>query len=237
VNKKLAAHYGLPFTGGAEDWQYVTGLREKGRGGVLGMAVFLTKNSQPQRTSPVKRGFWVVHKLLGEHIPPPPPDVAVLPAKETDGKQTVRELLRSHVADAKCAGCHQRFDPVGLAMEGFDPIGRARARDLAGRPVDNVVPLPDGTAARGVPAFGAYLATRRKAEFTRTLCQKFLGYALGRSLQLSDQPLLDKMQSELEKGGDSLSVLFDLVATSPQFRTQRCKDFTPAKFGREGEKR
>jgi Protein of unknown function (DUF1592)/Protein of unknown function (DUF1588)/Protein of unknown function (DUF1585)/Protein of unknown function (DUF1595) len=230
VNKKLAQHYGLPFTASTDEWQYVTGLREEGRGGVFGMAVFLTKNSQPQRTSPVKRGFWVVHKLLGEHIPPPPPDVAVLPAKETDGSKTVRELLKLHVADAKCASCHQRFDPVGLAMEGFDPIGRARARDLAGRPVDTVVSLPDGKTARGVPEFGAYLATHRKTEFTKTLCQKFLGYALGRSLQLSDQPLLDRMQVELGRNDDKLSVLFELVATSPQFRTQRCKDFSPAKF-------
>ena len=211
-----------------------TGLREQGRGGVLGMAVFLTKNSQPQRTSPVKRGFWVVHKLLGEHIPPPPPDVAVLPAKETDTNgKTIRELLKLHVEDAKCARCHQRFDPVGLAMEGFDPIGRARAKDLAGRPVDNVVQLPDGKEARGVPEFADYLATHRKADFTQTLCQKFLGYALGRSLQLSDQPLLDKMQAELEKNDYKLSALFELVATSPQFRNQRCQDFTPARFKAE----
>jgi hypothetical protein len=231
VNRKLAAHYGLPFPGTADEWQEVKGLRDKGRGGLLGMAVFLTKNSQPQRTSPVKRGFWVVHKVLGEHIPPPPPDVAVLPAKETDtGGKTVRELLKLHVADAKCASCHQRFDPVGLAMEGFDPIGRARAKDLAGRPVDNAVALPDGKAARGVPEFGSYLAAHRKAEFAHTLCQKFLGYALGRSLQLSDQPLLEEMEAALAKDDYKLSTLFELVATSPQFRTQRCKDFSPAKF-------
>ena len=80
VNRRLARHYGLPSGGTADEWVPVEGLRARGRGGVLGMAVFLTKNSQPQRTSPVKRGFWVVHKLLGEQIPPPPPDVAVLPA-------------------------------------------------------------------------------------------------------------------------------------------------------------
>ena len=126
MNKKLAQHYGVPFTGAADEWQ----LRDRdcasrAAAACSGMAVFLTKNSQPQRTSPVKRGFWVVHKLLGEHIPPPPPDVAVLPAKETDtdGK-TIRELMKLHVEDMKCARCHQRFDPVGLAMEGFDPIGR-----------------------------------------------------------------------------------------------------------------
>jgi len=232
VNRKLAAHYGLPFKGGADEWEPVTGLHAAGRGGVLGMGVFLTKNSQPQRTSPVKRGFWVVHKVLGEHIPPPPPDVAVLPAKETDTNgKTIRQLMKMHVEDAKCARCHQRFDPIGIAMEGFDPIGRSRAKDLAGRPIDNVVALPNGKETRGVPEFGAYLATNRKAEFTRTLAHKFLGYALGRSLQLSDQPLLELMEAELAKDGSQLSAVFELVAASPQFRTQRCKDFSPIKFG------
>jgi hypothetical protein len=221
VNKRLAQHYGLPFTGEKDEWQRVSGMHEKGRGGLLGMAVFLTKNSQPQRTSPVKRGFWVVHKVLGEHIPPPPPDVAVLPAKETDTNgKTIRQLMALHVEDTKCAGCHRRFDPIGLSMEGFDPIGRVRLKDLAGRAVDNVVQLPSGKETRGVPEFGQYLATHRKQDFTRTLCRKFLGYALGRSLQLSDQPLLDAMQSEMEAHG-KLSSAFELVATSPQFRNQR----------------
>ena len=234
VNKKLATHYGLPFRPAADEWEMVTGLHASGRGGVLGMAVFLTKNSQPQRTSPVKRGFWVVHKLLGEHIPPPPPDVAVLPAKETDTNgKTIRQLLKLHVEDAACARCHQRFDPIGLSMEGFDPIGRSRAKDLAGRPVDNVVALPSGKETRGVPEFGEYLAKNRKAEFAKTLSSKFLGYALGRSLQLSDQPLLERMQAELEKTDYKLSAVFELVATSPQFRTQRCKDFSPTKFRTE----
>lgn len=229
VNRKLAQHYGLSVKG--DDWEPVTGLRAKGRAGLLGMAVFLTKNSQPQRTSPVKRGFWVVHKVLGEHIPPPPPDVAVLPARETDTKgKTIRELLRLHVEDVKCATCHRRFDPVGLAMEGFDAVGRARAKDLAGRPIDDVVSLPDGKEARGVPAFADYLARHRRADFTRTLTHKFLGYALGRSLQLSDGPLLERMQAELERNDHQLSALFELVASSPQFRTTRCKDFTPSRF-------
>lgn len=224
---------GLPFRGVADEWELATGLHQQGRGGLLGMAVFLTKNSQPQRTSPVKRGFWVVHKVLGEHIPPPPADVAVLPAKETDTNgKTIRQLMKLHVEDMKCAECHQRFDPVGLAMEGFDPIGRSRAKDLAGRAVDNVVQLPSGKEARGVPEFGEYLAKHRRAEFTKTLSQKFLGYALGWSLQLSDQPLLDKMHASLTND-DKLSTLFELVAASPQFRNQRCKDFTPSKFKAE----
>jgi hypothetical protein len=132
----------------------------------------------------------------------------------------------------KCARCHQRFDPIGLSMEGFDPIGRSRLKDLAGRPVDNLVQLPSGKEARGVPEFGEYLAKHRGQDFAKTLTHKFLGYALGRSLQLSDEPLLEQMQASLEKDG-KLSVLFELVASSPQFRTQRCQNFTPTRFKTE----
>ncbi len=224
------SHYGLPNHGTeAADWEKATGLLQQGRGGFLGMAVFLTKNSQPQRTSPVKRGFWVVHKLLGEHIPAPPPNVPALPAKETDTKgKTIRELMALHTANATCARCHQRFDSVGLAMEGFDPIGKMRTKDLAGRPIDNLVRLPSGEAAHGIPEFSTYLVAERKHEFTQTLCRKFLGFALGRSLELSDKALVEKMQTALESNDYRVSSLFDTVVLSPQFRNQRGKDYTPA---------
>lgn len=231
VNKRLAQHYNVPFTGKDGEWVEVTGLHEQGRSGLLGMAVFLTKNSQPQRTSPVKRGFWVVHHLLGEHIPPPPPGVVALPAKETDTNgKTIRQLLALHVEDAKCSRCHVRFDGVGLAMEGFDAIGRSRKKDLAGREIDNLVKLPSGKEAHGVPEFAEYLAAERVDGFADTLNRKFLGYALGRSLQLSDQPLLDKMQENLRKNDYRFGTLFDTVVLSPQFRNQRCRDFTTTAY-------
>ncbi len=231
VNAALAKHYEFNFTGGPDEWQLVEGLNKKGRGGVLGMGVFLTKNSQPQRTSPVKRGFWVVHKVLGEHIPPPPPDVAVLPAKETDTNgKTIRELLKLHTDDAKCAGCHQRFDSLGLAMEGFDPIGKSRTKDLAGRAIDNVVDLPNTKQAKGVPEFGEYLVKERATDFRKTLTQKFVGYALGRSLQLSDQPLLEELQNDLAKNNDDMTKIIERVILSPQFRTVRCRDYKPSQY-------
>ncbi|MDB5337619.1 MAG: hypothetical protein JWN70_3238 [Planctomycetaceae bacterium] len=231
VDQRLAQHYGLPFNGQKGEWTAVEGLQKQGRGGILGMAVFLTKNSQPQRTSPVKRGFWVVHKILGEHIPAPPADVVALPAKETDTNgKTVRELLALHVESAKCARCHVRFDAVGLAMEGFDPIGRQRTKDLAGRLVDNVIKLTDGTEAHGVPEFARHLLKERRADYVNTLCRKLLGYALGRSLQLSDEVLLEEMRVALDKNGDRIVPLFETIVRSPQFRTQRGRDFTTAQF-------
>ncbi len=236
VNERLAKHYGVEFNGSEGEWVRVDDMRRRGRGGLFGMAVFLTKNSQPERTSPVKRGFWVFHKVLGEHIPPPPPDVAVLPAKETDtGGKTVRELLQLHTDDVKCVRCHQRFDPIGLAMEGFDPIGRSRGKDLAGRAIDNVVHLPNGKEVRGVPEFAEYLVTHRKDQFARTLCRKLLGYALGRSLLLPDQPLLEKMETNLRKNDYRFEPLLETVVFSPQFRNQRCRDFNIARFRAESQ--
>ncbi len=225
VNKRLASHYGLPFRGPvATDWERATGLLTQGRGGFPGMAVFLTKNSQPARTSPVKRGFWVVHKLLGEHIPAPPPNVPVLPAKETDTNgKSIRELLALHTENMSCARCHQRFDPVGLSMEGFDAIGKGRTKDRAGRASDNLVRLPTGESAHGIPEFTNYLVAERKQEFTNTMCRKLLGFALGRSLELSDRSLVEKMQADLQKNDYRFMSLFETVVLSPQFRTQRGK--------------
>jgi hypothetical protein len=236
VNKPLAEHYGWPYRAAEGGWQQVDGIQQHGRGGVLGMAVFLTAHSQPQRTSPVKRGFWVVHKILGEHIPAPPNDVAPLPAKETetDGK-TIRQLLALHTSTETCARCHRRFDPIGLSMEGFDPIGKTRTKDLAGRAVDNVVRLPSGEEAHGVPQFLQYLQANQTNDYINTLCHKFLGYALGRSLEVSDQELLDKMQSDLQRDNYRFTTLFETVVCSPQFRNQRCREFTIARFRSESQ--
>lgn len=233
VNRRLADHYGLPFRGGSDEWQLVDGLRARGRGGVLGMAVFLAANSQPQRTSPVKRGFWVVHTLLGEHIPAPPPNIAPLPPKETDSKgATIRQLLAAHTESESCATCHRRFDPVGLAMEGFDPIGRSRLKDLAGRPVDNAVRLPNGETARGIPEFLTFLEAERTEDYVKTLNRKLLGYALGRSLALSDKTLLERMSAVLNKNEFRFAPLMETVVLSSQFRNQRCRDFSVASFRR-----
>ncbi len=115
------------------------------------MAIILTKNSAGDRTSPVKRGFWAVHHLLGQHFPPPPADVPELPKSEKDGNQTIREALRAHVADPNCAMCHRHFDGLGIAMEGFDAIGKSRTVDLGGRPIDNTAELPNQDTASGIP--------------------------------------------------------------------------------------
>src|SRR5213075_2193640 len=104
--------------------------------GLLPMAAFLTKNSPGLRTSPVKRGYWVVTRLLGEHIPAPPPNVPELPADEKKLTLSLRDTLAKHRENPSCAACHAKFDSFGLAFEGYGPIGEKRSEDLAGRPVD-----------------------------------------------------------------------------------------------------
>ena len=191
------------------------------------MAVVLAKNSAGDRTSPVKRGFWSVHHLLGQHFPPPPADVPELPKSEATSDRTIRELLLAHVADAQCNLCHRHFDSLGLALEGFDATGRTRSQDLAGRPIDNTAVLPDGSRVTGVSGLADYVLQQRRDDFTETLCRRFLGYALGRSVQLSDEPLLDELQTALEQNQYRPSILFEKVVLSPQFRHIRGQEQAP----------
>jgi hypothetical protein len=206
------------------EWHRVEGLRSMGRGGLFGMPVVLACSAVGQRTSPVKRGFWVVHHLLGQHFPPPPPDVPELPKSEKESAKTIREMLAQHTANRQCAMCHVHFDGLGLTMEGFDAIGRARTKDLAGRAVETVGPLPGGKNAEGISGLIEYIESQRRPEFERNLCRKFLGYALGRSVLLSDQPLLEEMEKKLQTER-RFSILFETITLSPQFRHQRGRDY------------
>ena len=225
VNAALARHYGMPAPeAGPDDWVRVDDATRYGRGGLLPMAVFLTKNAPGLRTSPVKRGYWVVRRLLGEDIPAPPPDVPDLPDDEAKlGELTLREALARHRADKACAGCHERFDSFGLAFEGYGPVGESadhRPRRPAGRHPGRRSPA----AARG-PASTASAPTsraQRQEEFVDNLCRKLLAYALGRSLLPSDDETID---ADAARGwppsGDRFGSLVETIVTSPQFRNKR----------------
>jgi hypothetical protein len=221
VNPPLARHYGMPAPP-ADSWVRIDNARQYGRGGLLPMAVFLTKNAPGLRTSPVKRGYWVARRLLGEHIPAPPPNVPELPADEAKlGELTLRDALARHRADRACAGCHEKFDSLGLVFEGYGPVGERRAKDLGGRPVDATATFPGGSDGEGVAGLTAYIRARRQPEFVDNLCRKLLAYALGRNLMLSDESLLREMRGKLEAYGYRFSVLVETIVTSPQFLNQR----------------
>jgi hypothetical protein len=186
------------------------------------MAVFLTQNSPGLRTSPVKRGYWVVRRLLGERIPPPPPNVPELPNDETKlGELTLREMLAKHREHKSCAACHERFDAFGLAFEGFGPIGERRDRDLGGRPVDGRAAFPNGSEGVGVDGLKDYLRERRQDEFLDNVCRKLLSYGLGRTLLPSDDDTIDGMRQRVLTEGHRFGALVEVIVTSPQFLNKR----------------
>jgi hypothetical protein len=225
VNRVLAEHYGIPATPGASDgWFRVDDARSYGRGGLLPMAVFLTQNAPGLRTSPVKRGYWVARRVLGEVIPPPPPVVPELPRDESKADLPVRDLLAKHRENAACASCHARFDSFGLAFEGYGPVGERRTKDLAGRPVDVRATFPGGSQGAGLDGLQSYIRARREKDFLNNLCEKTLVYALGRSLMLSDEPLLDAMRAKLAASGYRMSALIETIVTSPQFLNRRSEE-------------
>ncbi|WP_149498834.1 DUF1592 domain-containing protein [Roseiconus lacunae] len=222
VDATLAKHYGIDQAIDANRWVRVDNASRFGRGGILPMSVFLTKNSPGLRTSPVKRGFWVVRQLLGTHIPAPPPNVPELPEDESKlGELTLREVLAKHREHKSCSGCHEKFDSVGLVFEGYGPIGERRDTDLAGNPVDVIADFPDGSKHSGVDGLKDYIRSERQGEFVDNLCRKLLAYALGRSLIVSDEPLIESMKHRLQEQQFAFSTMVETIVTSEQFLFRR----------------
>jgi hypothetical protein len=220
VNGALAKHYQIDGITG-EEWQRVDGMRQKSRGGVLGMATVLSKQSGATRTSPVLRGFWVVETLLGERLPNPPATVPELPDALSREGLTVRQMTEKHVSEESCAGCHVRIDPYGFALESFDAIGRFRTRDLIDQPVDTQVRLRDGTAFAGIDGLRSYILQSRRDDFLEQFCGKLLGFALGRAVELSDRPLIEEMVKQLAEKDYRFSAAIETIIRSQQFRYHR----------------
>ena len=223
VNATLAKHYGMTdIKTNGKEWVRADDASKYGRGGILPMAAFLTKNSPGLRTSPVKRGYWVVKRVLGETIPPPPAVVPELPKDESKmGDLTLRQTLAKHRENPACAGCHARFDSYGLVFEGYGPVGDLRTKDLGGRLVDAKAPFPGGVERTGVEGLREYIRQNRQKDFIDTLCRKMLSYALGRSLQLSDDPELFELKRRLAAGGYRFGILAENIVMSRQFRNRR----------------
>jgi len=222
VNAVLARHYGMPeVAGDAAQWVRVDHAGQYGRGGLLPMAVFLTLNAPGLRTSPVKRGYWVVRRVLGETIPPPPPVVPELPNDEAKLDLPLRDVLVKHRENPVCASCHARFDSVGLAFEGYGPIGEKRSKDLAGHPVDTQAVFPGGSQGTGFEGVETYIREHRQQDFLGNLERKLLAYSLGRSLMLSDEPTVERMTAALAANGYRFTPLVETIVTSPQFLNKR----------------
>ncbi len=215
ANDALAALYGLEGIEGPELRRVQ--VADASRGGVLGMAAVLTSTSHSLRTSPVLRGMWVMERILGEHVPPPPPNVPTLPE---DGKSpeglTFRQQLEVHREKAECAGCHSKMDPLGFGLENFDPIGRWRSTQ-ADQPIDASGVLPSGTAFTG-PAELKNILMERQDQFAHNLAQKMLGYALGRSLNRYDTCVINESVEALKSNEFRPSALINTIVLSYPFR-------------------
>lgn len=227
VNATLAKHYGLTTDSrlltSDSTWLRVDGVRAQGRGGVLGFGATLAKQSGASRTSPILRGNWLSETLLGERLPRPPKGVPVLP-EEAPAGLTERALIERHSSDPKCASCHARIDPFGFALERYDAIGRLRAKDAAGLPIDSRTRTADGTELDGLEGLRTYLLTTRRDAFERQFCRKLLGFALGRSVQLSDQPLIDEMLKQLAANEHGVGTAVELIVRSRQFQEIRGRE-------------
>jgi hypothetical protein len=230
LDRRLAEHYGIPAVSLEDDAvSRVDQLDRHHRGGLFGMGAVLAATSAPLRTSAVKRGDWVLRRIVGTPVPPPPADAGSIPAEEVlaDGL-TVRQRLEAHRSDVSCVNCHARIDPLGFALEPFDPLGRWRELYADGKPIDASGTLGDGTTISGPDGLREYLR-RERSQFHRTIGAKLLGYALGRAELASDRPILGDMVADLEEDG-RFSDLVIRIVRSEQFRYRRT-DSTSSPLG------
>jgi hypothetical protein len=230
ISYPLAVHYGLEnFPGKKQppgtlyNW-YRVKYPDKRRGGVLTMGKVLTGTSQSLRTSPVARGKWMLETFLGTPPPPPPPDVDnVLREEKQDKKNlTVRQRMEKHRADVNCVSCHRLIDPLGMALEKFDPVGRWRESDQ-GQPIDTSGELVDGGKFKGIEELKGVLLSR-KEDFTRAFVQHLLAYALGRKLDYCDVKTVREISVQVAADDYRFSRVVMEIAKSYPFRHRRVKE-------------
>ncbi|MDZ4783801.1 MAG: DUF1588 domain-containing protein [Planctomycetia bacterium] len=193
------------------------------RCGILGSGATMAVSAYARRSSPVLRGAWILDKFLGIELPPPPPDVPKLDeSQEVAAAKTLRERLEQHRADATCASCHDRIDPIGFALENFDELGRWRDRDDGGE-IDAVAVMADGTKIEGVNGLKTFLLDN-KEQFTRHLTEKMLGYALARGLQPNDLCTAENIVERLPASEYKSQELVLGIVLSEPFRNKRVSE-------------
>ena len=214
LNERLAKVYGVSGVTG-DSFRRVK-WPDKTRGGLTGMAGVLATTSNPNRTSPVKRGKWVLEQILGTPPPPPPPGAGSLPEDVVlKPTMTMKERLEAHRGKPECATCHRAMDAMGFSLENFDPIGRWRTMD-GDFPIDPVTELPDGSILDGPPALRKLLVSRKK-DFVRSFAERLLTFATGRAMRPQDSCHLDTIVKTVEKDGYRFKSLIKAVVTSDPF--------------------
>ena len=221
LNGTLAALYGLEKTVTGPEMRKVK-LEDANRGGVLGMPGILATTSFPNRTSPVKRGVWVLEQVLGEHVPPAPPNVPPLEKQDKQAVEnlTLRQRTELHRTNAVCANCHKLLDPIGFGLENFDAIGRWRDQDDTGGAIDAAGELPGEKHFSSPRELKAIIAARQD-ELARNLARKLLAYALCRQLEGYDEIVVDQLMEAIAKDGYGMQTLVSEIVTSYPFVNRR----------------
>jgi hypothetical protein len=206
---------------GYSEFRIAEGLN---RGGILAMPATLATTSLPNRTSPVRRGVWVLEQILGERAPPPPPDVPELEEQEEKGVEglTLRERTELHRTEPTCANCHKVLDPIGFGLENFDAIGRWREKNDAGIAIDSAGKLPNGESF-STPAKLKGLLARREADLARNLTERMMAYALGRQLEGYDEVVVDQLMVKIARDNYRVRTMITEVITSYLFTHRRVK--------------
>ncbi len=221
LDPELGAHYGIDLPENSPTTpERISGTQAQHRGGLLQLGTILASTSAPLRTSAVKRGDWVLRRILGTPVPPPPADAGSIPADDVqaDGL-TVRARLEAHRQNPKCTNCHSKIDPLGFALEHFDPVGRWRESYRDGQAIDDSGTLSNGQVIDGMAGLYTYL--RDNADlFHRNLVRKLVGYALGRGERLSDQLLIDRLAKSVNEKTSISDLVVELIQ-SPQFQFRR----------------
>ena len=223
LNEPLARIYGLDQPIKGMKMRRVK-MKNPNRGGILTMPATLTTTSFPNRTSPVVRGVWVLERILGESVPPPPPDI---PELEDQGHKeianlTLRQRTELHQSEATCRNCHKILDPIGFGLENFDAIGRWREKNNQGLVIDSAGKLPDGKTF-STPAQLKNLLADREADLARNLTERLMAYALGRQLEGYDYIVIDQLMKKIAKDSYSFRTIISEVVTSYLFTHRRVK--------------
>jgi hypothetical protein len=222
VNERLARHYGIPNVYGSHFRRVA--LTDDNRKGLLGQGSILTVTSYATRTAPTIRGRWLLENVLGTPPPPPPPNVPSLDLKKgDDGKVlTMRQQMELHRANPVCASCHRVMDPLGFALENFDATGAWRSTD-GGAPIDTSGVAPNGFKLNGPKELRDYL-TSNPDQFTNTVTEKLLTYALGRGVESYDSPAVRKIMRDAQPGNYRWSSLILGIVKSTPFQMRRSRE-------------
>jgi len=232
LNGALAPLYGMEKTVTGPEMRRVK-LKDANRGGVLAMPGVLAATSFPNRTSAVKRGVWVLEQVLGEHVPPAPPNIPALEKqdKKTVENLTLRQRTELHRTNAVCANCHKVLDPIGFGLENFDAIGRWRTKDDTGGAIDAAGELP-GERRFSSPRELKKVIAARKEELARNLTRKLLAYALCRQLEGYDEIVVDQLMGAIAKDNYRMQTLISEIVTSYPFVNRRIQDLEASSNGK-----